>query len=99
LQSRDEKPDSPDTEETGSIGDPSKPEIAPPEQAGGNDGAMADLEKAIARVTRAIANAAEDVDVGELVTERRRMGEELRALRQADAGNVTAIDAAKRRGR
>jgi hypothetical protein len=47
-------------------------------------------------VTRAIANAADDVDVGELVAERRRMGEELRAFRQADAGKVAPIGAVRR---
>jgi len=56
----------------------------PAETASGHDSdtTVADLERAIGRTTRAIANAADDVDVADLVAERRAMGEELRRARE-----------------
>jgi hypothetical protein len=59
--------------------------------------AIGDREKAMARITRAISNAAEDADVAELVAERRQLREELRKLREDEAGNVESIEAARSR--
>jgi hypothetical protein len=52
-----------------------------------NDGCnrIADLERALGRLTRDIANAPEEADVDELVAERRAMRDELRVLREAEA--------------
>jgi uncharacterized protein YeeX (DUF496 family) len=47
-----------------------------------------ELEAAIARLTRAIVSAVDDVVAAELVAERRAMREELRALREREAGVV-----------
>lgn len=49
------------------------------------------LEAAIDRLTRALASAEDDA-IGELVAERRAMREELRALREREAGNVVPFD-------
>jgi hypothetical protein len=55
----------------------------------------ATLEAAIARLTRALATADDDV-IAELVAERRAMREELRVLRETNA-DVVRLDAERAR--
>jgi len=60
---------------------------------------VAALEAAIDRMTRALVTAT-DEEIAELVAERRAMREELRALREVDAGVVVRLDDERhRRGR
>jgi hypothetical protein len=100
LGSLEAEPESPNTEKTSPIGDPRSTEIAPEQggvwQRSGNPECMNELEGAIARVTRAIAAAGEDVDVAELVAERKAMRVELESLRRTGAG-VVDIETARRR--
>jgi len=61
---------------------------------------MADLEEAIANVTRLLGKTDDPSAAGALVAERSSMREELRTLRDTEArasGKVTRIDEAKGR--
>ena len=53
------------------------------------------LEHAIATLTRRLSNVA-DEEIGELVSERRAMREELAALRTGAAGNVVDLSVRRR---
>jgi hypothetical protein len=52
---------------------------------------VSELEAAIASVTRALSGVADEA-IELLVAERAAMRAELRALREADAGNVVVLD-------
>jgi hypothetical protein len=95
------KPDSWNIHSTSPIGDPGEPERAPLDRAAGqsrgNQERLAELEAAIANVTRLLAKTDDAETAGELVAERRAMRGEVEVLRREAAGNVRDIDAKRRR--
>jgi hypothetical protein len=102
LKPRGDLGNSPGTEKTSPIGDPSRPEKASVDhavgQSRGNEQRLAALEAAIANVTRLLAKTDDVGMAAELVAERRAMREELDERQRAMAGNVVALDPSKRRG-
>jgi hypothetical protein len=58
---------------------------------------VAELEAAIANVTRLLARTDDAETAGKLVVERRAMRGELETLRRAGASNVIAFDDARRK--
>lgn len=67
-------------------------------QSRGNQDRLAELEAAIANVTRLLGKTDDPETAGELVAERRAMRAEVEALRCGAAGNVVQFGHGKRRG-
>lgn len=99
--------------EKGSNSDPSQPEIARVDhgagQTRGNDERQesslpgqlesrgAELERQLANVCRALADAETTEQTGNLVAEKRDLRREIETLRRDEAGNVRSIDDARRK--
>jgi hypothetical protein len=102
LKASIDQPEVTPSEKTRPPSDPRTPERPPLDTSAGhsrgNGDPVADLERAIANVTRALATTDADETVRELVAERRAMRAELHALRHPDAPtNVTDLAAERRR--
>jgi hypothetical protein len=94
LGSDRESEESAGAEKTSPIGDPRRPLNGWPGQWRGNPSSAeraAELEAAIANMTRLLARAEDPDAAAELVTERKEMRRELETLQREAAGNVVDI--------